>query len=103
MLKRIWAANSRDEIARFFLVYLSSILSYSRPYFLRCAKASFYFIFAIIDKVLVQSSKILDCLDKEHLNKKDRYDAYIYAILTFVVTLLQVRYLFGFLFLWLGS
>lgn len=67
--RQIWAANSLDVILDFTLMYVSVILSYAGPFFLK---------------------RILDAIDTD-ATPEDRAKAYIYAGLAFVCQLLEAQ------------
>lgn len=76
MIKRLWAANKADMMTDMLLTYLGVVFSYAGPFFLR---------------------KILSELDNEQITQRDRSNAYLYAFLAFVFTLLKV------LAIWISS
>ncbi|KZP20510.1 hypothetical protein FIBSPDRAFT_932199 [Athelia psychrophila] len=68
LIKRLWAANKADMMTDMLLTYLGVVFSYAGPFFLR---------------------KILSELDNEQITQRDRSNAYLYAFLAFVFTLLK--------------
>lgn len=68
-LHQVWAANSLDIILDFSFTYVSVILSYAGPFFLK---------------------RILDAIDTD-ATPEDRAKAYIYAGLAFVCQLLEAQ------------
>ncbi|KAF7979956.1 hypothetical protein HWV62_40400 [Athelia sp. TMB] len=69
ILKRIWAANKYDMILDMVMTCVGVVFSYAGPFYLR---------------------KILDQLDHEDITKEERSNAYLYAFLAFVFTLLKL-------------
>ncbi|KAG1773289.1 hypothetical protein EV702DRAFT_1131440 [Suillus placidus] len=68
LLRRLWAANSKDLILDFCLTYVSVIFTYASPFFLK---------------------RILDVIDVR--TAENRSQAYIYAFLAFLCTLLKAE------------
>jgi hypothetical protein len=87
---RLWAANSRDILADFLLTYVSVILTYAAPFFLRSVHP---LLLVIVDgnALSFKPSKILSSLEKPNTTREDRSNAYVFAVLTFICTLLKVR------------
>lgn len=76
MIKRLWAANKADMMTDMLMSYLGVVFAYAGPFFLR---------------------KILSELDNEQITRRNRSNAYLYAFLAFVFTLLKVTLLHGLL------
>ncbi|KAG2344835.1 hypothetical protein BDR05DRAFT_1016249 [Suillus weaverae] len=70
LLRRLWAANSKDLILDFCLTYVSVIFTYASPFFLK---------------------RILDLIDVPVPTAENRSQAYIYAFLAFLCTLLKAE------------
>ena len=70
MLKRIWAANKYDLMLDWLFTCVGVVFNYGGPFYLR---------------------KILDQLDHEDITRAERSNAYLYAFLAFVFTILKVR------------
>lgn len=70
MLTRLWAANKADMAADVLLTCLGVLAAYAGPFFLR---------------------RILSELDGAQITQRNRSNAYLYAFLAFVCTLLKVR------------
>lgn len=70
LLRRLWAANSKDLIMDFSLTYVSVAFAYASPFFLM---------------------RILDVIDVDEPTAEDRTQAYIYALLAFLCTLLKAE------------
>lgn len=68
LLRRLWAANSQDLLLDFFLTYVSVIFTYASPFFLK---------------------RILDTIGLP--DAENRSQAYIYAFLAFLCTLLKAE------------
>ncbi|OJA13396.1 hypothetical protein AZE42_08993 [Rhizopogon vesiculosus] len=69
LLRRLWAANSMDLILDFCLTFVSVIFNYASPFFLK---------------------RILDAIH-EDATPEERSQAYIYAFLAFLCTLLKAQ------------
>ncbi|KAG0701637.1 hypothetical protein DFH29DRAFT_925615 [Suillus ampliporus] len=69
LLRRLWAANSMDVILDFCLTYVSVVFTYASPFFLK---------------------RILDAIVDEP-TPENRSQAYIYAFLAFLCTLLKAE------------
>ncbi|KAG2056641.1 hypothetical protein BDR06DRAFT_952711 [Suillus hirtellus] len=68
LLRRLWAANSQDLILDFLLTYVSVIFAYASPFLLK---------------------RILDAIEES--SAEDRFQAYIYAFLAFLCTMLKAE------------
>ncbi|KZP20527.1 multidrug resistance-associated ABC transporter [Athelia psychrophila] len=68
VIKRLWAANKADMMTDMLMSYLGVVFAYAGPFFLR---------------------KILSELDNEQITQRNRSNAYLYAFLAFVFTLLK--------------
>ncbi|KAF8887923.1 multidrug resistance-associated ABC transporter [Gymnopilus junonius] len=70
LLRRIWAANSLDLILDFSLTFVSVVFNYAGPFFLK---------------------RILDLIDREDATPESRAQAYIYAFLAFICTVMKAQ------------
>ncbi|KZP20509.1 hypothetical protein FIBSPDRAFT_1044782 [Athelia psychrophila] len=70
LLRRLWVANSFDLCIDFALTAVSTLLSFSGPYFLEL---------------------IIDNIDKKHPSKASRSRAYVYAFFAFICALLKAQ------------
>ncbi|KAG2143718.1 hypothetical protein DEU56DRAFT_792331 [Suillus clintonianus] len=70
LLRRLWAANSKDLLLDFCLTYVSVTFTYASPFFLK---------------------RILDAIDEPEPTAQNRSQAYIYAFLAFLCTLLKAE------------